>query len=79
MTCEISVYTGISTITSDPDTGTLALTQSVTLPYAGYHAISLDEAVTLTKGEYFSVIVKFPSGKQIHMPESVRQKYQNSS
>lgn len=38
---------------------------SGTLPYAGYHVITLNDAVEVTKGEYFSVIVKFKGTNKI--------------
>ena len=62
---EVTIYTGLGTSmpASSPTGGTKALTQSGTMPYAGWHAITLDKAVPLTKGNYFSVVVKF-TGKR---------------
>ena len=62
---EITIYTGLGTSmpSSNPTGGTKALTQSGTMPYAGWHAVKLDEAVPLTKDNYFSVVVKFTGKK----------------
>lgn len=62
---EITVYTGLGTSmpSSSPTGGTKALTQSGTMPYAGWHAITLDEEIPITKNNYFSVVVKFTGKK----------------
>ncbi|MGN1338954.1 MAG: lectin like domain-containing protein [Oscillospiraceae bacterium] len=54
---EISVYTGVQD--GDPDSGTLALTQTDFCIIPGYYTISLDKAVALQPGEDFSVVVEF--------------------
>lgn len=58
---EISIYTGQGTsMPSSPTAGTLAKTLSGTIPYAGYHTISVGNSpISLTKGQYFSIIVKY--------------------
>lgn len=65
MTYEIIIYTGLgSSMPSNPapSNKTPVLTQSGTIPFAGYHTIKLDDSIALTQGEYFSVIVKYGSG-----------------
>ena len=56
---EVQVYTGLSSA-SKPTGGTKAFTSSVKgyLSDAGYQMIELPEPVSLTAGEYFSVLVK---------------------
>ena len=57
---EIKIYTGLGTsMPSSPTSGTLALTQSGTITYAGYHTITLDSPVQLTNGNHFSVVVRY--------------------
>lgn len=41
-----------------PTSGSEAAKKTGTADYAGYHVITLDDAVALDKGEYFSVVVK---------------------
>lgn len=60
---EINVYTGMSSmpssspIPSGKKAG--ASSSSGTIPYAGYHTVTLDNPVALSEGEYFSVVVTF--------------------
>ena len=56
-TYEIDIYTTVTA--GNPVSGTLAATQSGTLSNAGYITIPLNQAVTLTTGTLFSVVVKF--------------------
>ena len=57
---EINIYKGLgSSMPSNPTSGTLALTQTGTIPFAGYHTITLDDKVALTQGQYFSIVIKF--------------------
>ena len=52
----IYVYTNVTTV---PNSGTLAMQKSGTIPYAGYHTVPLDSGgVPLTTGTKFSVIVQ---------------------
>lgn len=54
----ISVYTGVTP--GEPESGTCVLKgQRGREPYAGYHTIELSEAVKLTQGEAFSIVVTF--------------------
>ncbi|MBQ7154130.1 MAG: putative Ig domain-containing protein [Synergistaceae bacterium] len=61
VTCVINIYTGLGTsMPSSPvSSGGPDLTQTVTIPYAGYHTIELEDTVALTNGEYFSVSVTY--------------------
>ncbi len=51
------VYTGLTSDTN-PTSGTLAATQTGYLPYSGYFTIPLDQSVSLTNGEKFSIVFK---------------------
>ena len=63
---EITIYTGISSMpSSSPITGSQVLTQSGTIPYAGWHTVTLDSEVQVTNGSYFAVVVKFNGKKSI--------------
>ncbi|MCP4213006.1 MAG: surface layer protein B [bacterium] len=57
MNYEIQVYKNLSK--ARPLSGTLAVSQSGSLTYPGYHTIQLDSLVPLAVGERFSVVVKF--------------------
>ena len=63
---EITVYTGLGTsMPSSPVAGTLALSQSGTIPFAGYHTITLNSPVALTQNQYFSVVVKYVNSSTV--------------
>lgn len=53
---ELSIY--LNPESSEPTSGTLATTVSGTQEYKGYHTVNLDNAIALTKGEKFAVVVK---------------------
>ena len=52
----ISIYADVED--GSPSSGTLLTTQQGTMPYAGYHVVDLNEAVSVSKGTKFSVVVK---------------------
>lgn len=52
---EIRIYRGV---TSGPTTGTLGTTKTGSIADAGYHTITLDDAVAVTSGQRFSVVAK---------------------
>ena len=57
---EISVYKGMKSMpSSSPVHGSKVSHTSGNIAYAGYHTITLDTPVSLSEGEYFSVVVKF--------------------
>jgi len=58
---EINIYTGMSSLPSSPINGTLVSEAKTTgsEAYAGYHTVTLANPVSLTNGQYFSVILKF--------------------
>ena len=57
---EVSVYKGLSSVTAaSPVNGTPAAKISGTISYAGYHTVELDNDVSLSEGECFSVVVQF--------------------
>ena len=56
-TYTLYVYTGLTSDTN-PTSGTLAATQTGYLPYSGYFTIPLDQSVSLTNGEKFSIVFK---------------------
>ena len=60
VTYDIDVYTSTSTsMPSNPITGSSVSKMSGTMPYAGWHVVTLNTPVALTKGNYFSVVVTF--------------------
>ena len=63
---EINVYTGMTSMPkSNPVNGLSVSKQTGTESFAGYHTITLNDPVALTKGEYFSVVVKFTNTTSI--------------
>ena len=63
---EVNIYKGMSSMpSSSPVYGSSVSTISGTIPFAGYHTLTLDTPVTLTEGEYFSVVVKFSNSYTI--------------
>lgn len=54
---DIAIYTGVDK--DQPTSGTKMLSQSGRETYAGYHTITLNEAIALDKGERFSIVVTF--------------------
>gem|GEM_PF-2079283 len=56
-TVEIGIFTGVTP--GQPMSGTLQESKTTTIEWAGYHTISLDQAVALTGGQNFSVVVVF--------------------
>lgn len=60
---EINIYAGMSSMPSSSPipSGNMAgvSASSGTIAYAGYHTVTLDTPVTLSEGEYFSVVVTF--------------------
>jgi C1A family cysteine protease len=54
---ELSIYTGVTA--GAPRTGTLQSSTSGTKDYAGYYTINLPNAVPVSEGDKFSVVVKF--------------------
>lgn len=67
---EINIYTGIASTSSTPISGVRASSAATsgTIPFAGYHTITLNSPVALTKGQYFSVVVKFKCQSSIGVP-----------
>lgn len=51
----LTVYTDL-TDPSQPDSGTAAVTQSGSFPYAGFYTVELSQAVDLYEGQTFSVV-----------------------
>ena len=59
---EIKIYAGMSAMPSSspiPSGGSAVSETSGSIAYAGYHTVTLDTPVTLSEGEYFSVVVTF--------------------
>ena len=60
MSYEIDIYTGLgASMPSNPTGGTRSATLTGTISHAGYHTIALDTPVSLTKNQYFSIVVKY--------------------
>lgn len=55
----IKIYKNIADGNTSPIDGTLAATSETVLAREGYHTIYLDEAVSLEKGERFSVVAEY--------------------
>lgn len=77
---EIQVYTGL-TKASKPTGGTKAFTSTVkgSLSDAGYQMIELPEPVSLTAGEYFSVLVKLTTASGNNAYVGVDTTYYNAN
>ena len=75
---EVQVYTGLSSA-GKPTGGTKAFTSNVTgvLSDAGYQMIELPEPVSLTSGEYFSVLVKLTTASGANAYVGVDTSYLN--
>ena len=56
----VNIYTDIAN-SSNPESGTLVRTQTGSFTYQGFHTIKMDNPLTLTKGEKFSVVIKLES------------------
>ena len=56
----VNIYTDIAN-PSNPESGTLVRTQTGSFTYQGFHTIKMDNPLTLTKGETFSVVIKLES------------------
>ncbi|MBQ7169601.1 MAG: putative Ig domain-containing protein [Synergistaceae bacterium] len=57
---QVKVYTGLSSMpSSTPINGNPVATMSGTMTYAGWHTLTLNTPVNLTKGQYFSVVVTY--------------------
>ena len=57
---QVSVYTGMTSMpSSSPVNGSPVATLNGTMPYAGWHILTLNSPVALTNGQYFSVVVTF--------------------
>ncbi len=57
---EIKIYTGMSSMpSSTPIYGSPVSSMSGTMTYAGWHTVTLNTPVSLTKGQYFSVVVTY--------------------
>lgn len=67
---EVVVYTGL-TDPADPTSGTAHPATAGTMVQMGYHTVELDEAVALTAGENFSVVVKLSGAEGYHLTGEV--------
>ena len=54
---QINVYTNVNP--GEPESGQLQSSKTVTIPFNGYHTIALDQAVALTAGQRFSIVVNY--------------------
>ena len=69
----ISIYADVED--GNPTNGTLLTTQTGTIPYKGYHVVDLNEAVAVSKGTKFSVVVTLDK----HATDMAIQKCSNLS
>ncbi len=63
VTCNAKVYTDLNNVTtptsvSDPTDGTLAAEKSAVFEHSGVYTITFDTPVKISKGSYFSVVIK---------------------
>ena len=65
----VKIYNNVGT---QPDQGTLVLTQSGTIPNAGYHTVPLSSDVPLTTGQNFSVVIEL-TNPTYQFPMAVEQ------
>ena len=56
-TLEISIYTNVNT--TEPTSGTLQSTKTVSMIRDGYHTIALDRPVQIEEGQLYSVVIKY--------------------
>ncbi len=70
---EIKVYKNLSSSFSSPASGTLAATKTGVLEFSGLYTIPLTQAVKLTTGNLFSIVVKLsvPVGETVFSDISV--------
>lgn len=55
----ITVYKLSSTYSSPVNSSSLQLTQNAYIKNSGYHTVTLNQAITLSKDEYFSVVIEY--------------------
>ncbi len=67
---EITIFTGL-TDNSDPTSGTAHPITAGMMPQMGYHTVELSQAVPLTEGELFSVVVKLSGAEGYHLTGEV--------
>ena len=68
---EVRVYLHGKEKPSSPVGGKLAATMKGLQEYAGYHTVNLPESVTVSEGEYFSVVLRLSGG---YMPVEMKVK-----
>ena len=59
----IYIYRNVQRGSGNPTDGILAYTQTGYAEFKGYHTVKLDKNVPLQKGEYYSIVVEFPTQK----------------
>ena len=69
-TVQVQVYL-LDEDAQDPTDGVLAATQSETVDLSGYHTIELDQPVTLSAGQRFSVVESIDSAQGAYLPLEV--------
>ena len=62
----VSIYTGVEG--DDPESGTLAASQSGTIFYRGYHKINLEQPVKLSAGTRYSVVFTLSGPSRLSVP-----------
>lgn len=56
---EVRIYVSDSPITKDPETGELKATLKGRTTFTGYYTLDLEKPISLSPGQYFSVVVSF--------------------
>jgi C1A family cysteine protease len=59
---QCAVWIFLNPSANTPNSGTLATSKVVTLPYAGYNTVILPAKVKVTNGQTFSVVLRSPTG-----------------
>ncbi len=66
MSYEIYIYTDLgASMPSNPAEGVPGIILSGTIPYAGYHTVALENPISLTQNQYFSIVVKYTGQSMI--------------
>ena len=60
---EISIYDLGSDKPDNPVNGDVVASQSGSFTYAGYHTVEIVDEISLTEGNYFSVVIKFENSE----------------
>lgn len=75
--CQIMVYRNATR--QNPRAGTLVSQQTLSKPYPGYYTVKLNKPLTVSRGQLFSVVVRFQNGGTDQYPVAVEYPYEEYS